>query len=784
MTAVRGPVIGLVFLLSAMPGMVSAQLSAEVAASNTSVAAYDRRYEELRSLKPVPEKVASVRRLVLQRDVGQFTLEDGSLYLLSSVGARVVGAVFVGKGTFSFAPPSRMEQERLTFFEKTKALVTPLNAVAFFFADTTVAELERNLTFGSARVPDDVGGTIADALGYLRDEDSRSFDPDLMEAFLNQDSTDFFYAHIRRPGGEPLMFTLNPRLNEAVQLATRARRRGWMGKEVEVISQFPRRGDTLPASTYRRRPHAGVRHYAIDTRLEHTSMGDVRFSATTRLLIAAEAPVGPWVPFWLFSKLDVDSARWDEGSPAVVVKPKDSPVLWVNLGRRLRPGETKGLTLFYRGDLIDRYGDWFFIKTSAAWYPIPLDGRSLATFDLTYRVPSSLVLASVGERIDSTAENRTVKTRWVTKTPVAFAAFNVGRFKVHHIREEGAPPITVLASDDAHKAFSRELLRRGVAGAGPQRKMKEVVGSDVLNSMKFFQHVFGPAIAGHFYATEVPYFHGLAFPGLVHLSWTTFRDTQDDGFDEFFRAHEVAHQWWGLGVDYTTYHEQWLSEGFASFAGLWYLQTSRKDNRKYFDMLGRWRADIMSRRNDPAPVWLGWRNRSGLDEAGYGVIVYHKGAWVLHMLRIMLLELKTMNEDRFTEMMRDFYQTYQGKRATTEDFRRIAEKHVGADLGWFFDQWIYGRDIPTYRVVYWSEPAEGGQFRVKLQVLQENVPESFQAYVPVTMDLGQDRIARLRVKVLGAKTDIELPLMPARPKSLRFNDLDGVLAEVKSVEER
>ena len=35
------------------------------------------------------------------------------------------------------------------------------------------------------------------------------------------------------------------------------------------------------------------------------------------------------------------------------------------------------------------------------------------------------------------------------------------------------------------------------------------------------------------------------------------------------------------------------------------------------------------------------------------------------------------------------------------------------------------------------------------------------------------------VKVRGPKSEIELPLMPAKPKSIRFNDLEGVLAEVK-----
>jgi aminopeptidase N len=134
--------------------------------------------------------------------------------------------------------------------------------------------------------------------------------------------------------------------------------------------------------------------------------------------------------------------------------------------------------------------------------------------------------------------------------------------------------------------------------------------------------------------------------------------------------------------------------------------------------------------------------------------------------------------------MRDFYRTYQGKRASTDDFRRVAEQHLGADLGWFFDQWIYGSEVPSYRVAYQTLPAEGNQYRVKLQVQQDNVPDDFQMYVPVTLDLGEDRVARLRVKVRGPRTEIDLPLMPAKPREIRFNDLDGVLAEVNMVDWR
>lgn len=273
---------------------------------------------------------------------------------------------------------------------------------------------------------------------------------------------------------------------------------------------------------------------------------------------------------------------------------------------------------------------------------------------------------------------------------------------------------------------------------------------------------------------------------MLHLSWVTFQQTDAQGADEVFRAHEVAHQWWGIGVDYMTYHDRWLSEGFAEFSGLWYLQTVRASNDKYFALLRQYRGSILLRKGVPLPISLGQRVQSSRDHDvdDYSTIVYKKGAWVVHMLRIMMLDLKTMSENRFTETMQDFYATYEGKRASTADFRAVVERHMGLDMGWFFTEWVEGSAIPSYRVAYRTEPGQDGQFRVRLQVEQAGVPDDFLMYVPVTLDLGQDRVARVRVKVKGPRSEVELPPMPAAPKSLKFNDLEGVLAEVKMVDWR
>ncbi len=774
------PIVAVPLLLVlGRPADLSAQVATAAGApatAETGAHSYDALFDELLRMAPRADRVAEVSNLTLQRDVARFTLQSGQIHLLTPVGGRTVGVVFRGKGVFSFAPTTAVERERLRRLENADSLAAPFSEMLLVFADGTLEELEAAVKFAPGADAGGGRGVVKQGLELLADEDSRTFEPDLMSAFLNSERGELFYAHIRRTGGGPLMFMLNPDEFEGVRLLSKVSRRGYTRRS-EVVTQFPLRGRRRDGRVKGERlRQADIEHYAIEVSLPPTGIGEIGFSASATMRIVADTAVGPWVAFELFEKLKVDSASWEGGGgeKATVVRGKESPLLWVLLDRQIKPGDVRTLRLHYHGDLIDRFGDFFLIKSSAAWYPRSLEGRSLAKFDLTFTTGFKYLLASVGDRVDSTVSGRTVRTRWVTPGPIRNASFNLGLFEGYDVQEKDAPPVTVMVSEEAHKKLAQRYVQ--------QRNMRERVGADVSKSLKFFQEVYGPPPVRRFYATEIPGWHGEAFPGMVHLSWATFQNTSDSGDDEVFRAHEVAHQWWGIGVDFASYHDQWLSEGFANFSGLWYLQTVRKDNDKYFDMLRQWRSSILLREGEPGPISLGHRVFASRDDDldDYQTVVYKKGAWVMHMLRILMLDLRTMNEDRFTAMMKDFYAKYEGRRASTEDFQRVVERHTGAEMGWFFDQWVHSTAIPTYRVAHRSEPAENGQFRVRLKVRQEGVPESFQMFVPVTLELGKDRKARVRVKVKGPVSEIELPLMPAEPKSVKFNDLEGVLAEVKT----
>ena len=757
-------------LLSALaimaPARIAAQVPVDVAGPS---ATFDERYQRLRNLDEGAVAVAEVGAVVLTRDAGTFRLDGGRLYRLAPFGGRTVALVYEGKGTFTFQPTQVTEQRQVAKVHRSSPLSVGVKEVVFVFSDSTLAELARGATFADLpELPGGLRGRVRETVDYLSDRESKSADPDVMADLLNGASSDLFYAHVGRTDGDPVMFMVNPYEVESVRLLGRARQVGW-ARVTDVVSQARPGGDTARVET-ERHAQAEITRYTLDVAMPRTASGEINFSAAARLDLTARQAVGPWVAFALFPKLVVDSARWADGTVALVHKRKDAPEMWLRLDRALTANETRSVTVYYHGDLIDRYSELFFIKSSIAWYPVSLEGRTKAVFDMTFTTPQSYAFVSVGDRTDSTAlPGRMVRTRWLTPAPIRNASFNLGRFEDRHYDAADLPGVSVLYSDEAHRAMRVKAFA------------SEQVGTDVQNALRFFGHVYGELPVKRLYATEIPYSHGEAFPGLIHLSMSTFIDTDVNGFDEFFRAHEVAHQWWGIGVDYATYHDRWLSEGLASFSGLWYLQTVRKDTKRYMDMLDRWKADIALRRGGGEPVSLGHRVAEASDGSDYQALVYYKGAWVGHMLRILMLDLKTMNEDRFTNAMREFYTAHRGGRASTDDLRRIAEKHAGADLRWFFDQWVNASEMPTYKVAWRSQPAEGGKFKVQLRVVQENVPADFQMFVPVTVDLGAGSVARVRVKVRGPLTELDLPLMPARPRSLTFNDLSGVLAEVKTV---
>lgn len=175
---------------------------------------------------------------------------------------------------------------------------------------------------------------------------------------------------------------------------------------------------------------------------------------------------------------------------------------------------------------------------------------------------------------------------------------------------------------------------------------------------------------------------------------------------------------------------------------------------------------------------------------GYNDIVYKKACWVLHMLRMLLKDPITGSDGRFFNMLRDFVAAYRGKDPSTEDFIRHAEKYMtraldlehSHRLDWFFNEWVYGTGIPTYKLRASVRSLGANRFTIQGTIEQSAVPTDFEMLVPIIAKYGpghgRDRkvtLGRVAVSESGGRFRFTVTAKPARVTI----DEDEILAVVR-----
>lgn len=749
---------------------------------------YDTVFAQLQAMTPQAERTAQVRDVTLRRDAIVLHLEEGRVIATTPVTGRMVGAVFLGRGSVTFVPPLAIERAELKRVLGDTAIDAPITAAVLVFTDSTEGELERQVTFQAGASGGDAMGRLHDALAILLDDDQRLVgEPTLMTDLLNGAASGFFYVHVKRVRGRDLIFKVDPQQPEAVALL-RGGGSGPNAPKVQVVSQFRRAdrlADSVPAASGALDP-LRLESYQV----EATIAKGLGFSAISTARVTARQGGIRWAPFRLYSELHVDSVGDGAGTTDSFFRARRSPELWVRFDPPMRAGETRTVRVGYHGDLIG-FGSimeqfmpvgvprfqlpplmdqWLFVKSSQDWFP-RYGHRQAGTVDLTFHTPKRYQIASIGQLVDSRVDADVATTHWVLDRPTDQICFNLGEFREVKITDPRIPPVTVQMNDDAHRRL--EDIFKGQAN--PQQD----VAADVANSLAFFTRVYGAPLYKQYYATEVPFSYGQAFPGLMYLSVWTFQTLDESGGEETFRSHEMAHQWWGIGVAPAGDRDAWLAEGFADFSGLWYTQLILHDNTKFFRELDARRRRIRARGTNAPPIGLGWRVAQTDDPRDYSIVIYEKGAWVLQMLRNLMLDFRTMNEDAFTATMQDFYTQYRGRSASTADFQRVVERHAGIPMGWFFDEWVNGTAIPTYTLSWTADSQPGGAALLRLRVRQDGVGPGFVMPVPLRIQFPDSGVAYIRVNVRGPMTEATLRV-PAYPAALELNPFESVLAEVKT----
>jgi len=310
---------------------------------------------------------------------------------------------------------------------------------------------------------------------------------------------------------------------------------------------------------------------------------------------------------------------------------------------------------------------------------------------------------------------------------------------------------------------------------------------------------FGAAPVDRLTVAETPGLGAQSFPGFVLLSGATF-GAMNTGEAELFRTHEVAHQWFGNEVSWDDYRDQWMSEGFAQYGAALYTLNVQEDEDKFRSMLSAWRKDVLNQIDvrqrlgtryfgftpevlqrsegfESGPLWIGYRLASFDEPNDYRILVYEKGAFILHMLRALLYDWEAGDDGRFRELMTSFYTRHRGGHPSTQDFRVAVDESFGEPMEWFFDQWVYGSRVPTYRPDLDDERTADG-WRLRGSVRQQEVPDEFRMPVPIRVTYEDGRTEVFRIEVSGPRTEVDLPLL-GQADEIEFNVLESVLAHVR-----
>jgi hypothetical protein len=471
-------------------------------------------------------------------------------------------------------------------------------------------------------------------------------------------------------------------------------------------------------------------------------------------------------------------------------------------------------------------GSGNFFCHSFGWYPTAFAGEPgvdefafRSDFDLIFRNPKKYSLVATGNNVSDTIDGKEAISNWKSDIPLATAGFAFGDYKVT-TEKVGDVEVQVYANrepDDLlssiQRAFDNPLndLAQGPGGSHisgvslgnlTPAALGKTISIETGNTLRVFESYFGPYPYKHLAVTNIIGSYGQGWPGLLYLGWFTFLDSTQQhelglknevGLTDFFRGHESSHQWWGHRVGWKSYHDQWLSEGFAEFSGKLYVQYRQNQKefltqfRKDKELLNT--GDIKSHQIDSlGPIWMGQRIRSSETGPGsYQDLIYSKGGYVLQMLREQLIDPRNQDADHlFKDMMKDYCKTFDNKPASTEDFKSIVEKHMTRSMDldgnhkmdWFFNQYVYGTGIPHYNFHASLEATADGKTHVKGEITRGGVPDSWKDVVPLYAHQGDKTLRLGTISVTHAIEPLDF-VLPIKLDRVSINDHEDLLAEVK-----
>ena len=780
-----------------------------------------------------PTRVYRVRDASLDRSGVHITLEDGTIGFTQDVMGRITGAFFEGDGEVLLTPPTNVERRSMSMFTGMAILEEHFVTAYFRFNDDVASQLRpdlraaentqefveqwsstaRNLAQSNAMRLLVTFSRLLPMHGVAPSSENLNY--------LGRHPDQFFYARLQgtKLGVFDVVFdSLAAEQIEAGQAKTADNGTTYYDVWTSFSPNAPGTGrmtagsTAVPGNPAAREDWIAPQRYTITTEVQppkqiHARARvqlDVREGATRALL------------FELSRFLQIESVKLNGEPVEFIHNPavegtqlsrRGNDIVAVILAEPAQVGQKIDLEFVYGGEVLAEAGSGLlYVGERGTWYPNR--GLSMADFDLEFSYPQGWTLVATGNPApvspEAAAKASELQTsHWVSARPIPVAGFNLGKYKVATARAGDvtvetyatqvvernfpSPRIQVVEPDP----YEHERRRQMIVPSRPSPAENEAtVGEAAAQAIQYYADRFGSYPYGRLALTQMPGRDSQGWPGLVFLSSYAFLDQQQREqlhFDptrtllqQMIPAHEAAHQWWGDLITWTSYRDQWFSEGLANYCALMMLQ--EKDPGGFRQVMERYRRDLVEKNKDgmspmdAGPVTLGARLLSSRSPEGYEAISYGRGTWLFHMLRTMLRDAAAQETGRggqkghtadepFVQALRRLREKYEGKSISTRELLDVfAEdlppvlRYEGKDsLNWFLDGWINGTSLPKLELKAVRFTPKGTGSVVSGTILQKDAPENLVTSVPVYGVMGGKQFVLLgRVFADGEESSFHL----------------------------
>jgi aminopeptidase N len=204
--------------------------------------------------------------------------------------------------------------------------------------------------------------------------------------------------------------------------------------------------------------------------------------------------------------------------------------------------------------------------------------------------------------------------------------------------------------------------------------------------------------------------------GHAQFGWGGGMEHQTMSFMAYFgyglMAHECAHQWFGDHITCGSWQDIWLNEGFATyFQGL-------TEERYFPGSWMTWKTDRIDHITSESGGSVFVDDTTNVSRIFNGRLSYNKGAYLLHMLRWKLGDLK------FFQSLKNYLNDplLAGGYAKTPHLKAHLEAVSAMDLTEFFNDWYYNQGYPSYNVLIQQN---GNSVNVTLNQSQSHSSVSF-----------------------------------------------------------